>query len=106
MLLTNIFVFMQETIATTEETASDLESVEQQQKKFEEFQRDLKTNEARLMEMNTIAETLESLGQADAADKVRAQVQTLNERWTALEQITSEKTESLMSSHEVQRYHR
>ncbi|XP_064649219.1 spectrin alpha chain-like isoform X2 [Lineus longissimus] len=98
--------WQQETIATTEETATDLESVEQQQKKFEEFQRDLKTNEARLMEMNTIAETLESLGQAEAADKVRGQVAVLNERWTALEQVTCEKTESLMSSHEVQRYHR
>ncbi|XP_074654192.1 spectrin alpha chain-like [Tubulanus polymorphus] len=93
-----------ETIAVTEVVPTDLEHVEHQQRKFEDFQKDLKTNEARLMEMNTIAETLEALGQVESADKMRVHVQNLNERWTALEQVTQEKADNLMSSHEVQRY--
>ena len=41
-----------------------------QKKKFDNFQTDLKANEARLSEMNKIAMQLVSLGQTEAAMKI------------------------------------
>lgn len=52
----------------------DLEQVEVMQKKFDDFQTDLKANEVRLAEMNEIAMQLVSLGQTEAALKIRTQM--------------------------------
>ena len=41
------------------------------QKKFDDFQADLKANEVRLAEMNEIAMQLVSLGQTEAAMKIQ-----------------------------------
>ena len=51
------------------------------QKKFDDFQADLKANEARLSEMNEIAMQLVSLGQTEAAMKIQAQLDDLNDRY-------------------------
>ena len=53
----------------------DLEQVEVMQKKFDDFQTDLKSNEVRLAEMNAIATQLMSLGQTEAALKIQTQVE-------------------------------
>lgn len=53
----------------------DLEQVEVMQKKFDDFQTDLKANEVRLAEMNEIAMQLMSLGQTEAALKIQTQLQ-------------------------------
>lgn len=45
------------------------------QKKFDDFQSDLKANEVRLAEMNEIAMQLMSLGQTEAALKIQTQLQ-------------------------------
>lgn len=45
------------------------------QKKFDDFQSDLKANEVRLAEMNEIAMQLMSLGQTEAALKINTQIQ-------------------------------
>lgn len=45
------------------------------QKKFDDFQTDLKANEVRLAEMNEIAMQLMSLGQTEAALKIQTQLQ-------------------------------
>lgn len=45
------------------------------QKKFDDFQSDLKVNEVRLAEMNEIAMQLMSLGQTEAALKINTQIQ-------------------------------
>jgi len=45
------------------------------QKKFDDFQCDLKANEVRLAEMNEIAMQLMSLGQTEAALKIDTQIQ-------------------------------
>ncbi|CAH1785763.1 unnamed protein product [Owenia fusiformis] len=95
-----------ETYAVHSEVAEDLEQVEAQQKKFDDFQNDLKANEARLVELNTIAERLTAMGQTEAAEKIRVQIEDLNQRWAALQQVTAERAETLASSHETQRYHR
>lgn len=52
-----------------------MEQVEVMQKKFDDFQSDLKANEVRLAEMNEIAMQLMSLGQTEAALKINTQIQ-------------------------------
>jgi spectrin alpha len=94
-----------ETVALSEEVGDDLEQVEVIQRKFDDFQKDLKANEARLVELNTIAERLTAMGQTEAAEKIRIQIEDLNQRWAALQQVTQERAETLGSAHEVQRYH-
>ncbi|XP_036385628.1 spectrin alpha chain, non-erythrocytic 1-like isoform X3 [Megalops cyprinoides] len=47
---------------TSEEVGSDLEQVEVLQKKFDDFQKDLKANESRLKDINKVATELESVG--------------------------------------------
>lgn len=84
----------------------DLEQVEVLQKKFDDFQTDLKANEVRLAEMNEIAMQLVTLGQTEAALKIKTQMDDLNTKWTSLQQLTAEKATQLGSAHEVQRFHR
>jgi spectrin alpha len=95
-----------ETVAVSAEVGEDLEQVEGVQRKFDDFQKDLKANEARLIELNTVAERLTAMGQTEAAEKIRIQIEDLNQRWAALQQVTQEKAQTLGSAHEVQRYHR
>uniref|UniRef100_A0A6Q2Z533 Spectrin alpha chain, non-erythrocytic 1 n=1 Tax=Esox lucius TaxID=8010 RepID=A0A6Q2Z533_ESOLU len=106
---------------TNEEVGSDLEQVEVLQKKFDDFQKDLKANESRLRDINKVASELESEGlMAEEAPMIQAQnvrlaVQTtanfntikdLNNRWRSLQQLAEERSNMLGSAHEVQRFHR
>ncbi|XP_023929927.1 spectrin alpha chain-like isoform X4 [Lingula anatina] len=85
---------------------ADLEQVEVQQKKFDDFQKDLKAHEERLVELNQIADNLTRMGQTEAAAKIRIQIEELNRRWERLQNTAQDKAKTLASSHEVQRYHR
>uniref|UniRef100_A0A673X9Q9 Spectrin alpha, non-erythrocytic 1 n=1 Tax=Salmo trutta TaxID=8032 RepID=A0A673X9Q9_SALTR len=88
---------------TNEEVGSDLEQVEVLQKKFDDFQKDLKANESRLRDINKVASELESEGlMAEEA----TMVQELNNRWRSLQQLAEERSNMLGSAHEVQRFHR
>ncbi|XP_041098650.1 spectrin alpha chain, non-erythrocytic 1 isoform X5 [Polyodon spathula] len=121
---------------TNEEMGSDLEQVEVLQKKFDDFQKDLKANESRLRDINKVANELESEGlmteeapevavaqtqdepdskNASPWKSVRMAVQSvanfnaikeLNERWRSLQQLAEERSNLLGSAHEVQRFHR
>uniref|UniRef100_A0A8D2M9F4 Spectrin alpha chain, non-erythrocytic 1 n=4 Tax=Passeriformes TaxID=9126 RepID=A0A8D2M9F4_ZONAL len=94
-----------EAALTSEEVGADLEQVEVLQKKFDDFQKDLKANESRLKDINKVAKDLESEGLM--ADEVQAvQQQELNERWRSLQQLAEERSQLLGSAHEVQRFHR
>ena len=95
-----------EAVVLDEEVGDDLEQVEVIQRKFDDFQKDMKANEARLVELNTIAERLTAMGQTEAAEKIKIQIEDLNQRWAALQQVTQERSQTLGSAHEVQRYHR
>uniref|UniRef100_A0A8C2UAQ4 Spectrin alpha chain, non-erythrocytic 1 n=1 Tax=Coturnix japonica TaxID=93934 RepID=A0A8C2UAQ4_COTJA len=90
-----------EAALTNEEVGADLEQVEVLQKKFDDFQKDLKANESRLKDINKVANDLESEGLM--ADEVQAE---LNERWRSLQQLAEERSQLLGSAHEVQRFHR
>lgn len=92
--------------AQVQDVGEDLEQVEVMQKKFDDFQADLKANEVRLAEMNEIAVQLMSLGQTEAALKIQTQIQDLNEKWKSLQTLTAERASQLGSAHEVQRFHR
>ncbi|MGH0132604.1 UNVERIFIED_CONTAM: hypothetical protein FKN15_040755 [Acipenser sinensis] len=93
---------------TNEEMGSDLEQVEVLQKKFDDFQKDLKANESRLRDINKVANELESEGlmTEEAPEVALAQTQELNERWRSLQQLAEERSNLLGSAHEVQRFHR
>uniref|UniRef100_A0A8C5BJI1 Spectrin alpha, non-erythrocytic 1 n=1 Tax=Gadus morhua TaxID=8049 RepID=A0A8C5BJI1_GADMO len=90
---------------TNEEMGSDLEQVEVLQKKFDDFQKDLKANESRLRDINKVASELESEGlMAEEAPMVQSQ--ELNNRWRSLQQLAEDRSNMLGSAHEVQRFHR
>jgi spectrin alpha len=95
-----------ESHAQIKDVGEDLEEVEVLQKKFDDFNDDLKANEVRLAKLNEIAVQLTSLGQTEAALKIKTQMHTLNEEWTQLQHITTERASQLGSAHEVQRFHR
>uniref|UniRef100_A0A8C0VWT4 Spectrin alpha chain, non-erythrocytic 1 n=1 Tax=Cyanistes caeruleus TaxID=156563 RepID=A0A8C0VWT4_CYACU len=115
-----------EAALTSEEVGADLEQVEVLQKKFDDFQKDLKANESRLKDINKVAKDLESEGlMADEVQAVQQQVlffssarlmvhtvatfnsiKELNERWRSLQQLAEERSQLLGSAHEVQRFHR
>ncbi|XP_076321230.1 spectrin alpha chain-like isoform X2 [Tachypleus tridentatus] len=95
-----------EQVATVQEVGEDLEQVEVLQKKFDDFQSDLKANEVRLAEMNEVATQLMSVGQTEVALKIQTQVDDLNQKWQSLQRVTSERSTQLGSAHEVQRFHR
>uniref|UniRef100_A0A671QGT9 Spectrin alpha chain, non-erythrocytic 1-like n=1 Tax=Sinocyclocheilus anshuiensis TaxID=1608454 RepID=A0A671QGT9_9TELE len=108
-----------ESALTNEEVGSDLEQVEVLQKKFDDFQKDLKANESRLRDINKVASELESEGlMAEEAPVVQAQsyfynlkivsnfLTELNNRWRALQQLAEDRSNMLGSAHEVQRFHR
>uniref|UniRef100_A0A9J7ZJU1 Spectrin alpha, non-erythrocytic 1 n=1 Tax=Cyprinus carpio carpio TaxID=630221 RepID=A0A9J7ZJU1_CYPCA len=92
-----------ESALTNEEVGSDLEQVEVLQKKFDDFQKDLKANESRLRDINKVASELESEGLMAEEAPV---VQDLNNRWRALQQLAEDRSNMLGSAHEVQRFHR
>merc|ERR1711884_526243 len=92
--------------ATITDVSDDLEQVEVMQKKFDDFQADLKANEVRLAEMNEIAMQLVSLGQTEAAMKIQAQLEDLNQKWTKLQEVSNEQGAAFERAHEVQMFHR
>ncbi|CAG0916965.1 unnamed protein product [Notodromas monacha] len=95
-----------EQFAQFEDIGEDLEQVEVMQKKFDDFQADVKANEVRLAEMNEFALQLMSLGQTEAALKIQTQIKDLNQKWGKLQQVTEQRAQQLGSAHEVQRFHR
>ncbi|KAL8606296.1 hypothetical protein ACOMHN_024191 [Nucella lapillus] len=95
-----------ESMMIGEDVGEDLEQVEEMQKKFDDFQKDLKANEVRLQELNSIADRLTAMGHTEAAEKIREQILQLNQRWATLQEVSAERSQTLGSAFEVQRYHR
>uniref|UniRef100_A0A8B9RIU3 Spectrin alpha chain, non-erythrocytic 1 n=1 Tax=Astyanax mexicanus TaxID=7994 RepID=A0A8B9RIU3_ASTMX len=109
---------------TNEEVGSDLEQVEVLQKKFDDFQKDLKANESRLRDINKVASELESEGlMAEEAPLVQAQVRKrliqshpeavddiqekcteLNTAWSSLVGRADQRKDKLGNSHDLQRF--
>ncbi|XP_006895498.1 PREDICTED: spectrin alpha chain, erythrocytic 1 [Elephantulus edwardii] len=87
-----------------ENTGVELDDVWELQKKFDEFQTDLKTNEPRLREINKVADNLlfEDLLTPEGA-QIRQEVNT---RWGSLQRLAEEQRQLLGSAHAVQMFHR
>uniref|UniRef100_A0AAY4DGW8 Spectrin alpha chain, non-erythrocytic 1 n=1 Tax=Denticeps clupeoides TaxID=299321 RepID=A0AAY4DGW8_9TELE len=120
------WIHEKESALTNEEVGSDLEQVEVLQKKFDDFQKDLKANESRLRDINKVASELESEGlMAEEAPVVQAQVCTaerliqshpeavddiqekcteLNTAWSSLVGRADQRKAKLGNSHDLQRF--
>ncbi|XP_064449587.1 spectrin alpha chain, erythrocytic 1 isoform X1 [Mirounga angustirostris] len=87
-----------------ENTGVELDDVWELQKKFDEFQTDLKANEPRLRDINKVADDLlfEKLLTPEGA-QIR---QELNTRWDSLQSLAEEQRQLLGSAHAVQVFQR
>ncbi|XP_004415736.1 PREDICTED: spectrin alpha chain, erythrocytic 1 [Odobenus rosmarus divergens] len=87
-----------------ENTGLELDDVWELQKKFDEFQTDLKANEPRLRDINKVADDLlfEKLLTPEGA-QIR---QELNSRWDSLQSLAEEQRQLLGSAHAVQVFQR
>lgn len=77
---------LQEQAAIQEEMVvpENLEQVEAQQKKFDDFNKDLSVQENRIKELNDYATRLTAAGQPEAAAKIQTQIDEMNEKWSQL----------------------
>uniref|UniRef100_A0A8D2LWH6 Spectrin alpha chain, non-erythrocytic 1 n=1 Tax=Varanus komodoensis TaxID=61221 RepID=A0A8D2LWH6_VARKO len=105
---------------TTEEVGADLEQVEVLQKKFDDFQKDLKANESRLKDINKVASDLESeglmaeevqpvqqqevYGMPRSSDDLQEKCTELNQAWSSLGKRANQRKEKLGDSHDLQRF--
>lgn len=82
--------------------------VEELQRRFEDFKKELKANETRVSELNEIADKLLSVGdpQSDAIKRIEEDIQKLNTDWERLKEQASRKETMLMDAYEVKRYNR
>ncbi|XP_064138843.1 spectrin alpha chain, erythrocytic 1 [Loxodonta africana] len=87
-----------------ENTGVELEDVWELQKKFDEFQADLKTNEPRLREINKVADEL--LYERLLTPQGAQIQQELNARWGSLQRLAEEQSQLLGSAHAVEMFHR
>ncbi|XP_004688413.1 PREDICTED: spectrin alpha chain, erythrocytic 1 isoform X1 [Condylura cristata] len=87
-----------------ENTGVELDDVWELQKKFDEFQTDLKTNEPRLRDINKVADDL--LFEGLLTPEGTQIQQELNSRWGSLQRLAEEQRQLLGSAHAVQMFHR
>ncbi|KAJ8038539.1 Spectrin alpha chain, non-erythrocytic 1 [Holothuria leucospilota] len=95
-----------EAVAQAEEFGDDLEQVEVLQKKFDDFQKDLKANEGRLLEINRTLQDDITVDQTPEAQAVVEKIDELNNRWNGLQKAAEDRADSLGTAHEVQRFFR
>lgn len=101
-----VWINDKERIASEESLGKGPDDVEELQRRFDEFQKELRTNELRLVRLNSIAEKLLQLGRTDAALKIQLDINNLNRKWDDLKKNAEEREQQLMSAYEVQRFTR
>eukprot|EP00118_Oscarella_pearsei_P025242 m.307813 g.307813 ORF g.307813 m.307813 type:complete len:2422 (+) comp42859_c0_seq1:216-7481(+) len=94
-----------EPVASSEEFGKDLEDVEVLQKKFDDFQKDLAANEARVNHVNGLTEKLLAEGHPEV-ELIESKTEVLNEAWERLKHLAAERQEKLIGFHEVQKFNR
>lgn len=95
-----------EKVASEERLGESPDEVELLTRRFDDFKKDLKVNEARIVELNRIAEKLRAMNQPESAKKIQDEIEILNIKWTELQKVTAHRQHKLMSAHEVQRFQR
>lgn len=94
-----------EAFVTADEFGHDLEHVEVLQRKFDEFQKDMASQEYRVIEVNELADKLIQDGHPEQDTIVRRK-EELNEAWQRLKQLAILRQEKLFGAHEIQRFNR
>ncbi|KAI0981312.1 hypothetical protein GJ496_007485 [Pomphorhynchus laevis] len=89
-------------------SSTAIKDVDDLQRKFEDFKKELRANENRVQELNKIADKLLSVGDpnSDAVKRIQEDINKLNVHWERLKDQAGKKETFLMEAHEVQRYHR
>ena len=95
-----------ETLVNSEELGHDLEHVQVLQKKYEEFQKDLSNHEDLLVELNRRAEELVETAKHIDTSQIRIKQKDMNEAWSRLRMLASQRQEKLFGAHEIQRLNR
>lgn len=94
-----------EAFVTADEFGQDLEHVEVLQRKFDEFQKDMASQEYRVTEVNQLAEKLLQDGHPER-DTINKKKDELFEAWQRLKQLATLRQEKLFGAHEIQRFNR
>ena len=94
-----------EAFVTAEEFGHDLEHVEVLQRKFDEFQKDMASQEYRVSEVSETAEKLIN-DQHPESDTVAAKRKEVHEAWARLKSLAIVRQEKLFGAQEIQRFNR
>lgn len=94
-----------ETFVMADEFGQDLEHVEVLQRKFDEFQKDMASQEFRVTEVNEQAEKLINDDHPER-ETIRKRREELNDAWNKLKSLTLLRQERLFGAHEIQRFNR
>lgn len=94
-----------EAFVTADEFGQDLEHVEVLQRKFDEFQKDMASQEYRVTEVNQLAEKLLQDGHPER-DTINRKKDELFDAWMRLKQLATLRQEKLFGAHEIQRFNR
>jgi len=100
-----LWISDKEAFVTADEFGTDLEHVEVLQRKFDEFQKDMASQEYRVTDVNAQAEKLINEGHPERDTIVRKR-EDLNEAWQRLKQLAVMRQEKLFGAHEIQRFNR
>ena len=94
-----------EAFVTAEEFGLDLEHVEVLQRKFDEFQKDMTSQEFRISEVSDTAERIISQ-QHPESDQVASKKKEVFDAWNRLRRLANSRQEKLFGAHEIQRFNR
>jgi spectrin alpha len=94
-----------ETFVTADEFGHDLEHVEVLQRKFDEFQKDMGSQEFRVSEVCETADKL-SGDQHPESETITVKKTELLEAWARLKSLAIARQQKLLGAHEIQRFNR
>ena len=94
-----------EAFVTAEEFGLDLEHVEVLQRKFDEFQKDMTSQEFRIQDVSDSAEKIIS-GHHPESDQVASKKKEVIDAWQRLRRLANSRQEKLFGAHEIQRFNR
>lgn len=94
-----------ETFVSADDYGHDLEHVEVLQRKFDEFQKDMASQEYRVTEVNQMAEKLMVDGHPEN-EQIHRKKDELNEAWLRLKNLSLTRQDKLFGAHEIQRFNR
>eukprot|EP00731_Ephydatia_muelleri_P023859 Em0016g130a len=92
-----------EALAATEEVGKDLEHVQMQKKKSDDFEKDMAVNEAQLEKICVMANKLIEEEHSDA-EQIHDLVESLHQHWDNLVQLVEKKKKMLEGAFQVQKF--